>query len=107
MECKFNLHGQTAHKCLSCELLTNVLGVGVVVSAAGEHIPVTELDAKLVATYVKDMKEKYEEVFDPFKKNCKTKKVSFFVLLVFCMNLAIFCSNLQSQNHRTSVRSSL
>lgn len=82
------------------------LGVGVVVSAAGDHIPVAELDAKLVATYVKDMKEKFEEVFDPFKNKCKTKKVSLF-FLVFCMNLAIFCSNLQSQKHRMCVHSSL
>ncbi|PQM40510.1 U-box domain-containing protein 34 isoform X1 [Prunus yedoensis var. nudiflora] len=47
---------------------------------SGDHIPVTELDAKLVATYVKDMKEKFEEVFDPFKNKCKTKKVETLVL---------------------------
>ncbi|ONH97695.1 hypothetical protein PRUPE_7G205400 [Prunus persica] len=47
---------------------------------SGDHIPVAELDAKLVATYVKDMKEKFEEVFDPFKNKCKTKKVETLVL---------------------------
>lgn len=45
--------------------------------AAGDRIPVAELDEGVVATYVKDMKDKYEKVFTPFKKLCKSNKVSF------------------------------
>lgn len=52
------------------------------VPAAGDHIPITELDANLVATYVKDQKQKFEEVFIPFKKKCKNnQKVSFCLYL--------------------------
>ncbi|XP_068343450.1 U-box domain-containing protein 34-like [Pyrus communis] len=48
---------------------------------SGDHIPITELDANLVATYVKDQKQKFEEVFIPFKKKCKNnKKVETLVL---------------------------
>lgn len=47
------------------------------VSAAGDRIPVTELDQSVVATYVKDMKDKYAEVFTPLKKLCKSNKVNF------------------------------
>ena len=51
----------------------------------------TELDAGVVATYVKDMKDKYEEVFTPFKKLCKSNKVSF-VLAMMLGDVGIYCS---------------
>uniref|UniRef100_A0A5B7BWZ9 RING-type E3 ubiquitin transferase n=1 Tax=Davidia involucrata TaxID=16924 RepID=A0A5B7BWZ9_DAVIN len=47
---------------------------------SGDHIPVKELDANVVALYVQDMKVKYEEIFIPFKKLCKTRKVETLVL---------------------------
>ncbi|KAL6226725.1 hypothetical protein ACLB2K_000686 [Fragaria x ananassa] len=47
---------------------------------SGDRIPVAELDDGVVATYVKDMKDKYEEAFTPFKKLCKSNKVETLVL---------------------------
>ncbi|XP_061995493.1 U-box domain-containing protein 34 isoform X1 [Rosa rugosa] len=47
---------------------------------SGDRIPVTELDEGVVATYVNDMKDKYEEVFTPLKKLCQSKKVETLVL---------------------------
>lgn len=45
-------------------------------STAGDHIPIKQLDPNVVAMYVEDMKGRHEEIFTPFKKLCKTKKVS-------------------------------
>ncbi|KAL6224209.1 hypothetical protein ACLB2K_003065 [Fragaria x ananassa] len=47
---------------------------------SGDRIPVAKLDEGVVATYVKDMEDKYEEVFTPFKKLCKSNKVETLVL---------------------------
>lgn len=46
--------------------------------AAGKQVPITELDANVVAMYVEDMKSQTEELFLPFLKMCKGKKVHFF-----------------------------
>lgn len=35
--------------------------------AGGDHVAVAELDENVVATYVEEMKVKYEQVFAPFK----------------------------------------
>ena len=44
-------------------------------TTAGEPMPIEELDENVVAMYVDDMRAKFEEVFVPFKKLCKTRKV--------------------------------
>lgn len=47
----------------------------------GDLVAVSELDADVVALYVHDVKQKYEQVFVPFKKLCRREKVistSFF-----------------------------
>lgn len=47
---------------------------------SGEHIPVEELDKNMVATYVEDVKSKFEEIFVPFRKLLKTRKVETSLL---------------------------
>ena len=49
-------------------------------SAAGDSIPIEDMDANMVKMYVQDTKLKFEEVFIPFKKLCKTKKVILFLV---------------------------
>ncbi|KAL0015005.1 hypothetical protein SO802_002074 [Lithocarpus litseifolius] len=47
---------------------------------SGEPVPIEELDENVVAMYVDDMRVKFEEVFVPFKKLCKTRKMETLVL---------------------------
>ncbi|KAK1550247.1 hypothetical protein Q3G72_016118 [Acer saccharum] len=47
---------------------------------SGDCIPVTELDENVVKLYVQDVKLKTEEIFIPYKKLCKTRKVETLVL---------------------------
>ncbi|XP_050270177.1 U-box domain-containing protein 34 isoform X2 [Quercus robur] len=47
---------------------------------SGEPMPIEELDENVVAMYVDDMRAKFEEVFVPFKKLCKTRKMETLVL---------------------------
>ncbi|XP_024017124.1 U-box domain-containing protein 34 isoform X2 [Morus notabilis] len=47
---------------------------------SGDFIPVAELDEKMVAMYVQDVKEKLEEVFVPFKKLCRTREIETLIL---------------------------
>ncbi|KAM7519654.1 hypothetical protein LguiB_018616 [Lonicera macranthoides] len=47
---------------------------------SGDHIPIEELDANVVAMYVQDMKAKSEEIFIPFKRLCKTRNVEALLL---------------------------
>ncbi|XP_031255691.1 U-box domain-containing protein 34 [Pistacia vera] len=47
---------------------------------SGECIPVAELDENVVKVYVQDVKLKTEEIFIPYKKLCKTRKVETLVL---------------------------
>ncbi|KAJ0090350.1 hypothetical protein Patl1_13509 [Pistacia atlantica] len=47
---------------------------------SGECIPVAELDENVVKVYVQDVKLKIEEIFIPYKKLCKTRKVETLVL---------------------------
>ncbi|KAI4335267.1 hypothetical protein L6164_013930 [Bauhinia variegata] len=39
---------------------------------SGELIPIEKVDASVAAAYVQDVKEKFEPIFIPFKKLCKT-----------------------------------
>ncbi|GMY36344.1 U-box domain-containing protein 34 isoform X1 [Fagus crenata] len=47
---------------------------------SGEYIPVEELDENVVAMYMEDLKLKFEVIFVPFKKLCKTRKMETLVL---------------------------
>ncbi|XP_047310914.1 U-box domain-containing protein 34-like [Impatiens glandulifera] len=47
---------------------------------SGEHIPFENLDANVVKMYVEEVKSKCEEIFVPFKKLCKPRKVETLVL---------------------------
>ncbi|RVX05345.1 U-box domain-containing protein 34 [Vitis vinifera] len=47
---------------------------------SGEQIPINELDANVVELYVQDMRAKFEQIFLPFKKLCKTLNVETLVL---------------------------
>lgn len=60
---------------------------------AGECIPLAEIDENVVKVYKEDVKLRTEEIFDPYKKLCKSKKVnlslsctlSSFLCLIFIM----------------------
>ncbi|KAJ7979310.1 Protein kinase domain [Quillaja saponaria] len=47
---------------------------------SGQLIPITELDANMVALYVKDVKIWFEQIFIPFKKLCNTKTMETLLL---------------------------
>lgn len=49
-------------------------------SPSGHSIPVKELDANVVTMYLHEMKVKYEEMFMPYKKLCKTGELETLVL---------------------------
>jgi hypothetical protein len=49
---------------------------------AGHSIPVEELDEKVVKIYVDDIKAKSEEIFVPFRRLLKTRKVGLYC--TFC-----------------------
>ncbi|XWS72207.1 hypothetical protein CRYUN_Cryun02cG0020500 [Craigia yunnanensis] len=47
---------------------------------SGDRIPITEMDENLVTMYVQEVKLKFEEVFIPFKKLFRTRKMETLVL---------------------------
>ncbi|XVF48961.1 hypothetical protein PTKIN_Ptkin03bG0230100 [Pterospermum kingtungense] len=47
---------------------------------SGDRIPITEMDENVVAMYVHEVKLMFEEVFIPFKKLFKTRKMETLVL---------------------------
>lgn len=49
-------------------------------SPSGHPIPVKELDANVVTMYLYEMKVKFEEIFVPYKKLCKTGEMETLVL---------------------------
>lgn len=49
-------------------------------SAAGEQVPINELDANVVELYAQDRRANFEQYFLPFKKLCRTLKVSLFLI---------------------------
>lgn len=55
-----------------------------VVVAAGERLPVEEVEERVVEMYVRDVKQEFETVFVPFLKMCKTSsaKVGSFLFSV-------------------------
>ncbi|XP_021276863.1 U-box domain-containing protein 34-like isoform X2 [Herrania umbratica] len=54
--------------------------VASVPTPSGDRIPITEMDENVVAMYVQEVKLKFEEVFIPFKKLFKTRKMETLVL---------------------------
>ncbi|KAG5547153.1 hypothetical protein RHGRI_012989 [Rhododendron griersonianum] len=49
-------------------------------SAAGDTIPIEQLDAHVVEMYIKDTKLGFQEIFLPLKKLCKRRKIETLVL---------------------------
>ncbi|XP_022754851.1 U-box domain-containing protein 34-like isoform X2 [Durio zibethinus] len=47
---------------------------------SGDRIPITDMDENVVAMYVQEVKLKFEDVFIPFKKLFKTRKMETLVL---------------------------
>lgn len=47
---------------------------------AGSKIPVEELEESVVSMYKRDLRKEFEQVFVPFKKICKSNKVSLLTL---------------------------
>lgn len=54
-----------------------ISGLIFVCFAAGSKIPVEELEESVVSMYKRDLRKEFEQVFVPFKKICKSNKVSF------------------------------
>lgn len=52
-------------------------------STAGESIPIEDVDAKVVQIYRDDMREKSQEIFIPFMRLLKRKKVHFCYILSY------------------------
>lgn len=50
--------------------------------AAGDCIPIAELDENVVKVYVQDVKLKTEEIFVPFKKFCSSRNVSLGLFFI-------------------------
>nr|GEY59823.1 U-box domain-containing protein 34 isoform X1 [Tanacetum cinerariifolium] len=73
-----NLLDDDDHGCL---VLVHVIpNITSVPTPSGKQVPIMELDANVVAMYVKDYKSQIEEVFIPFKKLCKGKKIETLVV---------------------------
>nr|XP_017242515.1 PREDICTED: U-box domain-containing protein 34 isoform X2 [Daucus carota subsp. sativus] len=49
-------------------------------SPSGPPIPIKELDANVVTMYLHEMKVKFEDIFVPYKKLCKTREMETLVL---------------------------
>ncbi|KAJ8423018.1 hypothetical protein Cgig2_023355 [Carnegiea gigantea] len=60
---------------------------------SGDRIPIKELDAKVVARYMADVKEKAKEIFIQYKKLCKSSEVEFETLLLEYDNVAAALSD--------------
>lgn len=58
------------------------------VVAAGERLPVEEVEEGVVEMYVRDVKQEFETVFVPFLKMCKSSstKVGIFLFSVQIYN---------------------
>lgn len=65
----------------------------MVVVAAGERLPVEEVEERVVEMYVRDVKQEFETVFVPFLKMCKSSSAkvgSFFYFQSKFRNLKKF-----------------
>lgn len=52
----------------------------IITKTAGDSICIEQLDPNVVAMYMEDMKLKLNEIFIPYKKLCKTTKVSLIYI---------------------------
>ncbi|CAH1425244.1 unnamed protein product [Lactuca virosa] len=68
---------QKADRFILIHVIPNITSIP---TPSGNHIPIDELDANVVAMYVEDMKSQIEELFIPFKKLCKGKKIETMVV---------------------------
>ncbi|XP_076922140.1 U-box domain-containing protein 34-like [Bidens hawaiensis] len=68
---------QKADRLVLVHVIPNITSIP---TPSGKQVPIMELDANVVAMYMKDMKSQVEEVFIPFKKLCKGKKIETLVL---------------------------
>lgn len=64
-------------------------------SAAGDTIPIEQLDAHVVEMYIKDTKLGFQEIFLPLKKLCKRRKVGFFSFRLYFANLDCLSNNIE------------
>ncbi|XP_074368378.1 U-box domain-containing protein 34-like [Apium graveolens] len=67
-------------KALHFVLIHVVPTITSIPSPSGHPIPVKELDANVVTMYLNEMKVKFEEIFIPYKKLCKTGEMETLVL---------------------------
>lgn len=54
--------------------------------AAGERLPVEEVEERVVEMYVRDVKQEFESVFVPFLKMCKSSNAKVGSFLFFSPN---------------------
>ena len=53
----------------------------MLVVAAGERLPLKEVEERLVEMYVREVKQEFESVFVPFLKMCKSSSTKVRSLL--------------------------
>lgn len=68
---------QKADRFVLIHVIPNITSIP---NPSGKQIPIVELDANVVDMYVKDLKSHIEEVFLPFKRLCKDKKIETLVV---------------------------
>ncbi|KAI3524756.1 hypothetical protein L1887_03420 [Cichorium endivia] len=68
---------QKADRCVLIHVIPNITSIP---TPSGKQTPIMELDANVVAMYVEDVKSQIEELFIPFKKLCKGKKIETLVV---------------------------
>ncbi|KAI3814472.1 hypothetical protein L1987_14112 [Smallanthus sonchifolius] len=68
---------QKADRFVLIHVIPNITSIP---TPSGKQIPIMELDANVVAMYIEDMKSRTEELFLPYKKLCKGKKVETLVV---------------------------
>ncbi|XP_071717562.1 U-box domain-containing protein 34-like isoform X2 [Rutidosis leptorrhynchoides] len=68
------------HKADRFVLIHVIPNITSIPTPSGKQVPIMELDHNVVAMYVKDIKSQFEQVFLPFMKLCKGKKIETLLL---------------------------
>ncbi|KAK9060822.1 hypothetical protein SSX86_021528 [Deinandra increscens subsp. villosa] len=68
---------QKADRFLLIHVIPNITSIP---TPSGKQTPITELDANVVSMYTEDMKSQIGELFLPYKKLCKGKKIETLVV---------------------------
>ncbi|XP_024979380.1 U-box domain-containing protein 34 isoform X2 [Cynara cardunculus var. scolymus] len=68
---------QKADRFVLIHVIPNITSIP---NPSGKRIPIVDLDAHVVDMYVEDLKSHIEEVFLPFKRLCKGKKIETLVI---------------------------